>query len=199
MEILFVGAVGRRKGVFDLVSVLDAVRQAVPGTRLRIVGPPATDGVFPQLHTLTKERGLEECVAFAGPLFDAAKIEAFARADLLALPSYDEQFPCALQEAMAAGLPVVTSDVGGIPDMVRHGEHGLVVSAGDLPALTEALIALGDPARRQAMGRAAAAHAAAEYHIDRAVERIAALWDHILESIQPRLVARASAGSRSRC
>jgi glycosyltransferase involved in cell wall biosynthesis len=180
MEILFVGAVGRRKGVFDLVSVFPDVLEAVPGARLRVVGPDGTPGATAELRQLVAERGLADRIVFDGPLYGDCKAEAFLRADLLTLPSYDEQFPCALLEAMAAGLPVVTTDVGGIRDMVRHGEHGFVLSAGDLAGLTTALIALSDPERRRGMGDAAAAHVAADYRIEAAVARIAALYETIM-------------------
>ncbi len=79
--------------------------------------------------------------------------QLYATADIFALPSLADCSPIAAVEAMAAGLPVVSSTVGGIPEIVRHGETGLLVPPGDVRALSAALSALiEDTARRRAMG-----------------------------------------------
>jgi glycosyltransferase involved in cell wall biosynthesis len=182
LEILFLGAVGHRKGVFDLVETLPGIRVAVPEIQVRVVGPDGTPGASAELRQLVAGLGLSDCVSIDGPLYGRDKAAAILGSDVLALPSYDEQFPCALLEAMAAGLPVLTTDVGGIPDMVRDGEHGYVLTPGDRAALTAAVIALADPERRRAMGESAAAHVAREYRIETAVDRIATLYEAVIRT-----------------
>ncbi len=79
----------------------------------------------------------------------------YAEADLFVFPSRGDCSPVATIEAMASGLPIVTTEVGGLPEQVREGHNGLVVPPDDAAALAKAVLALsGDPARRQAMGRA---------------------------------------------
>jgi glycosyltransferase involved in cell wall biosynthesis len=84
-------------------------------------------------------------------------------------------------EAMAAGLPVVSTAVGGVPDLVREGETGLLVPSGDAAALARALQALvDDPARREAMGAAARQHAIAHFDIRHTVRGYEQLYESLL-------------------
>jgi glycosyltransferase involved in cell wall biosynthesis len=80
-------------------------------------------------------------------------------------------------EASAAGLPSVASDIGGIPEFVRHGETGLLVPPGDAGALAKALLSLqADPARRRAMGASARRFAETSFAVDETIERNLAVY-----------------------
>ena len=93
------------------------------------------------------------------------------------LPSRSEAFPNALIEAMATALPVVATDVGGIPEVVRPGVNGQLVRPDDIGALADAVLALmDDPAAAAALGRAARADVERHYTIDRMVERFEQLY-----------------------
>ena len=93
------------------------------------------------------------------------------------LPSRSEAFPNALIEAMATALPVVATDVGGIPEVVRPGINGRLVPPDDAGALADAVLALmDDPAAAAALGRAARADVVRHYTIDRMVERFEQLY-----------------------
>jgi glycosyltransferase involved in cell wall biosynthesis len=93
------------------------------------------------------------------------------------LPSRSEAFPNALIEAMATALPVVATDVGGIPEIVRPGVNGRLVPADDPGALAEAVVALmDDPAGAHALGRTARADVERHYTLDRMVERFEQLY-----------------------
>jgi glycosyltransferase involved in cell wall biosynthesis len=92
-------------------------------------------------------------IRYLGPVFDDAKWQALADADVFAFPSFHEAFPLAVLEAMAAGLPVVATDVGGVPDAVTPREGGFIVPPRDAAALQSALSKLvSDPALRSRMG-----------------------------------------------
>ncbi len=83
------------------------------------------------------------------------KQQALERADIFVLPSYNEGLPMSILEAMAQGLPVIATRVGGIPEAVMHGQTGLLFDAGDQAALREALLELARlGAGRAAMGQA---------------------------------------------
>jgi glycosyltransferase involved in cell wall biosynthesis len=138
-------------GVMAQVKRLDTLVEAlaeVPELELLLVGSgPERDAV----EKAACERGVAGRVAFRGRVADPAS--GFAEADLFVLPSAAENCPLALLQAMACGLPVVASRVGGVPEIVRDGVDGLLVPPGQVAALASALRTLvADSARRRAMG-----------------------------------------------
>lgn len=147
---LFVGTVGVRKGV---VQLLDAWVRARPGqAELVLLGGvlPEVRGRVAALTGQTPDRG----VRVEGFATDPAP--AYAAAHALVLPSWEDGFGLVVLEAMAAGLPVVVSDRTGAAECVTHGEDGLVVHAGDVDGLAQALCHLAeDRDRTAAMGLAA--------------------------------------------
>lgn len=151
VRVLFVGALIRKKGVADLLAAL--ARQASPHVRLVAVG----DGVdAPEFMSLADELGLADRVEWKGVLPHDDVAMMMRECDLLCLPSYTEGRPNVIVEAMASGLPVIATRVGGIPDMVHEGETALLHDPGDVEALSECLDTLAqEPALRSAMGRKA--------------------------------------------
>jgi glycosyltransferase involved in cell wall biosynthesis len=172
-RILYVGQVGRNKGVHDL---LDAVRRLADqgvAVTCTLVGPSQLPGETELAAKRVADLGLESHVCFTGPLTGEALHRAYEAADVLALPSYKEGIPAVLYEAGAFGLPVVTTPVGAIPDLIRSDENGLLVSPGDVDALTEALRTLArDPGRRARLGGRLRQDVEA-YHPDRIGARVA--------------------------
>jgi glycosyltransferase involved in cell wall biosynthesis len=97
-------------------------------------------------------------VQFLGPVFGAELDEVMARASIFALPSYIENMPVSIMEAMATGLPVIATTVGAIPEMIEDGVTGRLVPPGDVGRLQNALAGLlDDPVERQRLGAAARA------------------------------------------
>ena len=111
------------------------------------------DGPYrPALEQQAAELGIAERVVFAGSREDVARM--LAAADVFVLPSLTEALPTVVAEAMAAGLPIVATTVGGIPEMVRHGEAALLVPPADPEALAAAVLRLlANPRQAAAMGR----------------------------------------------
>ncbi|MDI6711718.1 MAG: glycosyltransferase [Anaerosomatales bacterium] len=139
-NVLFVGRVVREKGVLDLVSAAADVdgRGALDVT---LVGAgPEEDGV----RRLVRDLGLERSVRLAGLADAAALREAYASADVLALPSYTEGFPTVVAEAMGFGLPVVCTRIRGLADYLTDGVHTIFVEPGDPAGLRQALLNLRD-------------------------------------------------------
>jgi glycosyltransferase involved in cell wall biosynthesis len=109
-----------------------------------------------------------------------------AESDVFVLPSRSEAAPNGIIEAMGAGLPVVATDVGGIPELVEHGTTGVLVRPGDATALAGALQQLiADPPRAAAYGRAGRAAAERHYSFDRMVARFEQLYREQLERRAP--------------
>src|SRR5690606_23140140 len=126
------------------------------------------------------EEGVESRVVFLGTQESVA--ELLACADLLLLPSETEAFGLAALEGMACGVPVVATDAGGVPEVVRHGEAGYLAPVGAIDEMADAAIELlSDPAR-WARASAAAREAAERYDARSIVPRYEAYYAEVLES-----------------
>lgn len=152
-DVPVVGTAGRlthQKGLEYLVRAAAALRPRHPGLHTLIVGEgPERE----PLEELARSLGVQDRVLFLGVRMDIADL--FGALDLYALPSRWEGLPMAILEAMAAGLPVVASSVGGVPTAIRHGQEGLLVPAEDDGALAQALDeVLSDPSTLARMGSA---------------------------------------------
>lgn len=164
-RLVFVGRLAAVKGVPVLLDALARLRADDPEVTLTLVGDGPERG---WIEERIAELGLGGAVGITGYLDQDAVADRLARADVFVLPSFAEGVPVVLMEAMATGLPVVTTRIAGIPELVEDGVSGLVVPPGDAVALADALAALlADPARREEMGAAGRAHVAAEHAIDR--------------------------------
>lgn len=165
-RILFAGSVGVRKGVPDLLQAFDRLE---PGVELHLAGP-----VEPGMSDLIAGRDRPGLIVH-GPLPFPKLKELYRTSTVFCLPSIEEGFAQVLLQAMASGLPVVTTDVAGGADLVDPGENGLIVPANDPDALAAALGELtADPGRSWAMGRQARQHIEASFrwshYVDRAID-----------------------------
>ena len=155
VQFLFLGRINDTKGAFEL---LDAYR-ALPTTSraaARIVF--AGDGQVEELRQRAAEIGTD--VVVHAWLNREERDRLLAVSDVLVLPSHHEGVPMAILEAMAYGMPVIATPVGGVPDVIRHGREGLLVEVGNRGALTAALARMvADPALRASLGRGARATA----------------------------------------
>ncbi|MEA3389284.1 glycosyltransferase family 4 protein [Sphingobium sp. CCH11-B1] len=137
-EVLFLGLVGDRKGVFDLIPAFAQVAGAHPDARLVIGG----NGELDRARQAIQAAGADRSIDLAGWIEGAAKEALLARASVYVLPSHNEGLPMSVLEAMARGLPVVTTRVGGIPELITDGVDGLLIDAGDQAALAQRIDAL---------------------------------------------------------
>lgn len=154
------------KSLDVLLRAVALVRTAGHDAALTVIG----DGTErPALERLTRELGLETAVTFTGWSRDVGR--HLAGADLFVMSSRSEGLSLTLLEAMAAGLPIVATAVGGNPEVVEHGRTGLLVPHGDPAALATAIgEVLGDPERAAAMGRAGRERVMARFSLDAMVE-----------------------------
>ena len=173
-HILFLGKVGARKGVPVLLDALS--RLPADGWRATIAG----DGEVDDTRAAVQRLGLADRVTLPGWV-GAAEASALLRdADVLALPSFNENLPMSVVEAMAHGLAVVATPVGAVTEIVRDGETGLLVQPGDAAGLAAALVRLlADPAERAWLGAAAASFHARHLHIAPYFAQLVALWQEV--------------------
>lgn len=136
-EILYVGAVRPVKAVHHLIEAMPNVLQHVPDARLTIVG----DGPqYPRVAALVRELDLSSHVEFTGKVPLSQVAEYYARGTLFVLPSLSDPRPLVVTEAFACGLPVVGTDVDGIPEMITDGYNGYIVSTGRPDQIADAVV-----------------------------------------------------------
>ena len=165
------------KNVEGLLRAAALVAREHPEFRLQVAGDGPCRGA---LEALAAEIGVADRVAFLGEVGDVPGL--LAEAGLFALSSLTEGIPVTVLEAMARGLPVVATRVGGVPEVVVEGETGLLVAPGDPAALAEALARLlRDPDGARAMGLAGRRRA--ERHFD--VRRMVADYEAIYSGDAP--------------
>ena len=146
--LLFHGRVDRRKGVLDLLEAHTALR--AEGRALRLV----VSGIGPDLDEVRARAG--QGVLLTGYTDPADAPETYRGADVFVSPTYSEGFSNTILEAMATGLPVVSTNSVGVVDCLRHGDNGLLHEPGDVAGLTGALrTLLDDPALRQRLATTA--------------------------------------------
>lgn len=167
LQILYVGRLAPGKGLAETVEGLAlARRQHVPAL-LTVAGSGSDEAA---LRQLADRLGVADAVRFVGPVFDGEKQRLFAVADVLALPSHAEGMPYMLLEGMAAGLPAIVTPVGGIPDVVEDGVHGVVVPVGDGAAIGRAIVRLAHDRRGLAAMSIASRRRIQRHH---SIERLA--------------------------
>ncbi len=175
-----VGMVGRLepvKGSRYFIEAAAIVVKAVPQTKFIVVGE---GGLRAELEKRTRELGIDSHVVFTGWREDVPALLSVM--DLLVMPSRNEAVGMALIEAQARGIPVVATNVGGIPEVVENGRTGLLVGPDDAAALAGAITQLiSDPARRLAMGAEARAWVAGKFDADTMAARISDLYMELLK------------------
>lgn len=168
-RIVSLGRLGDRKGSVTLVRALGALALRHPRARLVLAGNGDVERVAAEADRL----GVAELVELPGWIGPAERSRLLRSATVFALPSRNEGVPVALLEAMSYGLPVVVSPVGGIPDVVRDGEHGYFVPPDDPAALADAIARLlDDPESALRMGRAARRDVESHYAVEVVAARI---------------------------
>lgn len=182
VKALFLGSVGPRKGAFDLLEAMVRLKSSSCSLQVLIAGYEERKGDLLKARDRHEELQLGDRYQLLGTVLGAQKTKLLSKASLFVLPSYDEGLPMAVLEAMAAGLAVVSTPVGGIPEVVKDGYNGFLVSPGDVEALSEKLSILTDnPDLRETMGRRSRGIAERELDVNPYVKRLVALYESIAD------------------
>lgn len=149
VHFMILGLVCEQKGAFDLIQ---AVKQLKNKTEEKFMLHIGGLGETERLQIEIKENDLTDCVRFEGFVSGANKIKLLNKSDFYVLPSYAEGLPISILEAMSYSLPILSTPVGGIPEVV-DSTNGIIVQPGDVDALTSALkTMITDKQMRQSMG-----------------------------------------------
>jgi glycosyltransferase involved in cell wall biosynthesis len=172
------------KGHLDLIAAFGIANERIDQPwQLLIVG--RDDGAGFDIRALAKKLNIESKILFTGIRSDVASL--MSASDIGLLCSHQEGFSNAILEAMAAGLPMIVTDVGGNPEAVLAGETGLVVPPHDPEALAESLVSLAcDPLLRKTYGEAGRARLEAQFLLDSCVARYEGLYRGLLRGQIPR-------------
>lgn len=172
VKVLFMGRIGQRKGAFDLINAVKKIRFLC--FTLDLVG----DGEGDKIRNIVNKENLNNLVNIydwvphdkVGSLYDEA--------DILVLPSYAEGMPMSILEAIGKGLPIISTNVGGIPEVVIDGSNGFIINPGDIEALSEKLeMLISDASLREEMGRNGLLLAGEKFSIDKIFSQLKELYE----------------------
>ena len=138
LDVLYLAHLIRRKGFDDLIRAFQRVVNEVPGARLVFCGSGETETA----HELGKELGIIDNLVFRGWIAETEIANQLSLATVFCLPSYDEGLPMGILEAMSSGVAIVTTPVGGVPDVLTHEVNALLFEPGDIDSLGEQLVRL---------------------------------------------------------
>ena len=137
--LLFLGLIGSNKGIYDLLDVIDTHQEEFRGDFILKVGG---NGEVEKLQELIAKKGISDIVNYEGWVSGDKKADLLNGADVYVLPSYKEGLPISILEAMSYSLPVISTRVGGIPEIIINGKNGFLINPGDKEALYESIIKL---------------------------------------------------------
>lgn len=149
--LLFLGLLGKNKGIYDLLECIRDHKVEFQGKLKLYIGG---NGEIEHVKQLIKEYGIADIVIFEGWASGDKKIELLNKSDAYILPSYKEGLPISILEAMSYGMPIISTPVGGIPEIVSNGENGYLVEPGNKEDIYKAIMSLlNDADLRNRMGR----------------------------------------------
>lgn len=137
--LLFLGRLCVRKGIYDLMDVLILHKTEFDGKVKLLFGG---DGDVEQVDKIIKQNGLQSIAEYQGWVDGEKKERLLNMADAYILPSYNEGLPISVLEAMSYSLPIISTNVGGIPEIVKNGENGYLIEPGDKDAMYQAIVQL---------------------------------------------------------
>lgn len=175
-QILFLGEIGKRKGCYDIPEIYGRVLEK--GERLPLI--MAGDGELAEVKKLFEDRDLLESVSFPGWVRGADKNKCLKESGIFLFPSYYEGMPMAVLEAMAYGMAIVTTRVGGIPHLLEDGVNGYLCEPGDIEGLSKRLLELSkDGDKRRKMGERARQKAIEEYSMESHIKKLMDLYGRV--------------------
>lgn len=178
-HVLFSGTIHYCKGYQDLIMAFSFISSKYPEWGLIFAG----NGEIGEAKRIVRQFGLQGRVEFLGWVSGEDKAKVFQSASIFCLPSYAEGFPMAVLDAWAYGLPVITTPVGGIPDIAKDGDNMLIFTPGDVDALAAKLeLLISDASLRAKISNASRELATTTFNIDRINSQLEAIYNSLSDS-----------------
>jgi glycosyltransferase involved in cell wall biosynthesis len=142
IQVLFLSNLKQSKGALEFLKMAKLVAAQEPEVRFVLAGPKRIESFYSELINFIEQEGLKNVIELSGGLYGEAKNSIFRESDIFVLPTQNDAFPLVILEAMRSGLPIISSPIGAIPEMVVDGKNGFIVNATDIPKLTERTLQL---------------------------------------------------------
>lgn len=140
-NVILVGSNLQRKGIYTLITSAEMVLQKIPDMKFLIAG---NDPSIPHLERICNKLGINDSFIFLGNLSREKLLDLYSNAGVMVLPAITEALGVVLLEAMVSGIPVIASNVGGIPEIIRDQENGILIPPGNPGLLSEAILRIFD-------------------------------------------------------
>ncbi|MFC1620950.1 glycosyltransferase [Candidatus Omnitrophota bacterium] len=168
------------KGTYDILDIIPRVLKEVPGVKFCFAG----DGDVEKVRQIVRDKGIEKNVFLPGWLDKDGLVKRLQDSSIFLLPSYTEGLPVAMLEAMASGLPVVSTRVGGIPELVEDGVNGFLVEPGEKQKLGDKIIELlKDADLRDKMSKNNTDKIDSLFRLDRIVGKFYEEYDRLIKHL----------------
>lgn len=174
MTVLFLGRLGERKGIYDILNAI----KILSDENIHFI--LAGDGDTNKVKEIIKKNNRQNSVEVPGWIGDSEKSDLLLKSDLYILPSYNEGLPMSILEAMASGLPVISTPVGGIPDAVINDKNGYLITPGDAESLAKNILKLNkNKALWKSMSAESSRIAEAKYDMSRIELELTELYKNL--------------------
>lgn len=178
LNLLFMGEIGQRKGIFDLLRVMAANRDRWIGRVHLTVGGAGPD--MKQFHSFIAQHSLKPMISYKGWVRGEAKEELFAACDVIILPSHNEGLPIFILEGMASGRAIISTPVGGIPEVVTTGLNGFLVTPGNDAEIAQAIQHYIDHPEHKSNHGQASLDRIAPYKPDSVMQQLSAIYRKLM-------------------
>ena len=180
INILYLGHLGKDKGSFDIIETAILTQPRDANILFHLVGSDLSPGETRRLMEIVRANNLGEIVKFHEPVFGNEKYSYFEKADIFIYPSYHEGMPMAILEAMASGLPIVATNVGGIPDLVQNGTNGILIEPGHSDQLANAICSLAiNPGLRESMQKMSYQIVSEKFNLERHIMQLTKIYNDL--------------------
>ena len=181
INLLFIGELNENKGIFDLIKICKELVQYRRDFLLLIAGEEKLKGMKKQVQDAVNSCHISDYIKLVGEVKGEEKFRIFRQSDLFILPSYSENFPVTIVEAMRTGLPVLTTPVGSIPEIITDTENGYLIDPGDIHTFVDKILMLSKDGRlRQEMVQRNQEKAFNQYNPIHYTMRLTEIYDHVL-------------------
>ena len=175
--VLFLGELGKRKGCYDIPSVIKKVKESIPDVRFVLAGA-GSEADEKNIKQLIEDKGVSDNTVFPGWVRGEEKDRLLKDADVFFLPSYNEGMPMSVLDAMGYGLPIVSTNVGGIPKIVTNEKNGGLYNPGDIDGMTKLIIRIiSNETLRASYSDASYRIVENKYSLDAHIKKIVALYE----------------------
>lgn len=179
-HVLFLGFLSELKGCLDIPEIVAKVKREIGDVQVTLAGTGTAEAVA-QIHNKAEQFSTAKNIVMPGWVRGSEKAQLLRISDVFVLPSYTEALPMSILEAMGYGLPVVSTTVGGIPQLVEHGVNGYLYEPGDVDGFAEGILRLlRDPELRDRMGKAGYDRVKECFSFEAHTEKIIQLYDKVI-------------------